>query len=178
LHYGLPISGLNSAAGSRHRPGGNCPRFRRRPVQRGGRSHRHQLFYRHTPYGRFQRSSTDSGGLDRPAAGRSHDGGVDEAWYGRIYRRLCIQRLEDNGLTPEKGRVLVDGASGGVGSIAVNMLDDRGYEVVASTGRTEEAEYLKSLGASKVIHRDQVTDFRGRATRTRQWAAAIDPVGG
>lgn len=91
---------------------------------------------------------------------------------------LCIQRLEDNGLTPEKGRVLVDGASGGVGSIAVNMLDDRGYEVVASTGRTEEAEYLKSLGASKVIHRDQVTDFRGRATRTRQWAAAIDPVGG
>lgn len=91
---------------------------------------------------------------------------------------LCIQRLEDNGLTPDKGRVLVDGASGGVGSMAVNMLYDRGYEVVASTGRTEEAEYLKSLGASKVIHRDEVTDFRGRATRTRQWAAAIDPVGG
>lgn len=91
---------------------------------------------------------------------------------------LAIQRLEENGLTPDSGKVLVDGASGGVGSLAINMLYDRDYDVVASTGRTEEAEYLKSLGASKAIHRDQVTDFRGRATRTRQWAAAIDPVGG
>ena len=91
---------------------------------------------------------------------------------------LAIQRLEENELTPDSGKVLVDGASGGVGSLAINMLYDRDYDVVASTGRTEEASYLKSLGASKVIHRDQVTDFRGRATRTRQWAAAIDPVGG
>lgn len=91
---------------------------------------------------------------------------------------LAIQRLEENGLTPDSGKVLVDGASGGVGSLAINMLYDRDYDVVASTGRTEEAEYLKSLGASKAIHRDQVTDFRDRATRTRQWAAAIDPVGG
>lgn len=91
---------------------------------------------------------------------------------------LSIQRLEDNGLEPGDGEVLVDGASGGVGSIAINMLASKGYEVVASTGRTEEAEYLKSLGARKVIHRDEVTDTDGKSTRKRRWKAAIDPVGG
>ncbi|MFC3420371.1 acryloyl-CoA reductase [Salinicoccus hispanicus] len=91
---------------------------------------------------------------------------------------LCIQRLEENGLEPGPGKVLVDGASGGVGSLAINMLADRGYSVVASTGRTEEAEYLKSLGADTVIHRDEVTDEDGKSTRKRQWKAAVDPVGG
>lgn len=91
---------------------------------------------------------------------------------------LCVKRLEENGLEPGSGKVLVDGASGGVGSLAINMLADKGYEVVASTGRTEEAEYLKSLGAAKVIHRDEVTDTDGKSTRKRQWQAAIDPVGG
>lgn len=91
---------------------------------------------------------------------------------------LSIQRLEDNGLEPGDGEVLVDGASGGVGSIAINMLAGKGYDVVASTGRTEEAEYLKSLGARKVIHRDEVMDMDGKSTRKRRWRAAIDPVGG
>lgn len=91
---------------------------------------------------------------------------------------LSIMRLESNGLKPEQGPVLVAGATGGVGSIAVNILAQRGYEVVASTGKLHEEAYLKHLGASKVIHRSEIVDTEQNSVRKQQWAAAIDPVGG
>ena len=91
---------------------------------------------------------------------------------------LSIDKLEQNGLKPEDGKVLVAGASGGVGSLSVNMLDDLGYHVEASTGHTEEAQYLKSIGAQRVVHRDEIFDEDQKSIRKRQWIAAIDPIGG
>ncbi|WP_171038222.1 NADPH:quinone oxidoreductase family protein [Aquibacillus sediminis] len=91
---------------------------------------------------------------------------------------LSVHRLEENGLTPEDGKVLVTGATGGVGSIAVAMLSKRGYEVVASTGKTSAHDYLKQLGASEVISREDVYNEKIRALDKQQWAAAVDPVGG
>ncbi|SFE05305.1 putative quinone oxidoreductase, YhdH/YhfP family [Paenibacillus catalpae] len=91
---------------------------------------------------------------------------------------LSVQRLEDNGLSPGNGPVVVAGASGGVGSVAVNILAKRGYEVTASTGRLSEEAYLKELGAAHVIHRDELTESERKPVRRPQWAAAVDPVGG
>ncbi|MBX0359254.1 acryloyl-CoA reductase [Halobacillus sp. Nhm2S1] len=91
---------------------------------------------------------------------------------------LSIHRLEENGLTPEEGPVLVTGASGGVGSIAVAMLAKRGYTVEASTGSPEHEEYLKDLGASKIISREEVYDGNLQAIASGRWAGAVDPVGG
>lgn len=91
---------------------------------------------------------------------------------------LSIQRLEDNGLTPEDGPVLVAGATGGVGSLAVAMLAKIGYEVTASTGKKEELEFLYHLGAKHVIDREEITAAENKSTRKSQWAGAIDPVGG
>ncbi|WP_406945642.1 acryloyl-CoA reductase [Halobacillus sp. SY10] len=91
---------------------------------------------------------------------------------------LSLHRLEENGLTPEQGPVLVTGASGGVGSIAVAMLAKRGYTVEASTGSPEHEEYLKDLGASKIISREEVYDGKLRSIASGRWAGAVDPVGG
>ncbi|OKL35572.1 NADPH:quinone oxidoreductase family protein [Domibacillus mangrovi] len=91
---------------------------------------------------------------------------------------LSVQRLEDNGLSPDKGKVLVTGATGGVGSLAVSMLAGRGYDVVASTGKKEEKEYLFKLGAKEIISRDDVYNGQVKALDKKQWAGAVDPVGG
>ncbi|WP_100010018.1 acryloyl-CoA reductase [Lentibacillus sediminis] len=91
---------------------------------------------------------------------------------------LSIQRLEDNGLEPGNGSVLVAGATGGVGSLAVDMLAKKGHDVTASTGSLDEAEYLRRLGAKEVVDRDDVTDTDSTPTRKKKWAAAVDPVGG
>ncbi|MBP1968357.1 putative YhdH/YhfP family quinone oxidoreductase [Virgibacillus natechei] len=91
---------------------------------------------------------------------------------------LSIQRLEDNGLNSSKGSVLVAGATGGVGSLSVDMLAKKGYNVAASTGKASEAEYLKKLGAKEIIDREEITDTDGTPTRKKKWAAAVDPVGG
>ncbi|MBU8920155.1 acryloyl-CoA reductase [Neobacillus sp. 114] len=91
---------------------------------------------------------------------------------------LSVQRLEENGVSPEKGRVLVTGATGGVGSIAVSMLAKRGYEVVASTGKAAEHDYLHNLGASEVISREEVYNGKIKALDKQLWAGAVDPVGG
>ncbi|WP_342431654.1 acryloyl-CoA reductase [Neobacillus sp. FSL H8-0543] len=91
---------------------------------------------------------------------------------------LSVQRLEDNGLSPEKGRVLVTGATGGVGSIAVSILAKRGYEVVASTGKATEHNFLHTLGAMEVISREQVFNGNVKALDKQLWAGAVDPVGG
>lgn len=91
---------------------------------------------------------------------------------------LSVQRLEDNELEPGQGPVLVAGATGGVGSIAVNILAKRGYEVVASTGKSNEEAYLKGLGAKQILNRYEIIDKDQTPIREEKWAGAIDPVGG
>ena len=89
---------------------------------------------------------------------------------------LCVQALERQGLTPDSGPILVTGAAGGVGSVAIALLADKGYHVVASTGRTEEETYLKDLGATDVIDRNELAGpVKPLAKET--WAGAIDAVG-
>lgn len=90
---------------------------------------------------------------------------------------LCIQRLEHNGLKPGDGTVLVTGATGGVGSVAVNMLAGLGYEVAASTGKASEHEYLQELGATKILSRDDVSGQSDSPLEAELWAGAVDPVG-
>jgi acrylyl-CoA reductase (NADPH) len=89
---------------------------------------------------------------------------------------LAIMALEKNGLTPDKGEVLVTGANGGVGSFAIALLARLGYRVVASTGRVSESAYLTSLGASEIIDRATLAE-PGRPLAKERWAGAIDSVG-
>jgi len=89
---------------------------------------------------------------------------------------LSVMALERQGVTPESGEILVTGASGGVGSYAITLLNRLGYAVVASTGRPEEADYLKSLGAQELIDRRTLSD-PGRPLARERWAGAIDAVG-
>ena len=91
---------------------------------------------------------------------------------------LSVHRLEENGLTPEKGKVLVTGATGGVGSVAVAMLAKRGYQVVASTGKEAEHDYLREIGAAEIISREELAGEKFRPLDKQLWAAAVDPVGG
>ncbi len=90
---------------------------------------------------------------------------------------LAIHRMEQNGQRPENGPVVVTGATGGVGSIAIDMLDARGYEAVAVTGKAGEDEYLKSIGARRILLRDEI-DFGKRPMEKAEWAGAIDNLGG
>jgi acrylyl-CoA reductase (NADPH) len=89
---------------------------------------------------------------------------------------LCVLALEHGGLAPEKGDVLVTGASGGVGSIAISVLSELGYRVIASTGRASEEAYLRSLGAAEVIDRATLS-APGRPIGSERWAGAVDSVG-
>ena len=91
---------------------------------------------------------------------------------------LSVLSLEERGLTPGAGPVLVTGATGGVGSIAVGILAARGYEVVASTGKQEAATYLRGLGAADVIDRAELSGEGGKPLESMLWAAAVDCVGG
>lgn len=90
---------------------------------------------------------------------------------------LAVQRLEENGLKPGNGPVLVTGASGGVGSLAVDMLAGRGYEVVALSGKVAQAEYLQGLGAARVLDRHSL-EMGERPLEKSLWAGAVDTVGG
>ncbi|MDX8044367.1 acryloyl-CoA reductase [Gracilibacillus sp. S3-1-1] len=91
---------------------------------------------------------------------------------------LSVQRLEENNLTPNNGKVLVTGATGGVGSFAVAILSALGYQVEASTGKESSHEYLRQLGADSIVSRDEVYDGKVHALGKQKWAAAVDPVGG
>tara|TARA_B100000959_G_scaffold151440_1_gene158821 strand:- start:7259 stop:8251 length:993 start_codon:yes stop_codon:yes gene_type:complete len=90
---------------------------------------------------------------------------------------LAIHRMEQNGQHPELGPIVVTGATGGVGSVAIDMLSTRGYEVIAVTGKSNKMEYLKELGAAKVIIRDDL-DYGKRPLEKAVWAGAIDNLGG
>lgn len=89
---------------------------------------------------------------------------------------LSVLALEHGGLTPQRGDILVTGANGGVGSIAIAILSSLGYRVVASTGRPEESEYLRSLGAAEIIDRRTLSE-PGAPIATESWAGAVDSVG-
>ena len=90
---------------------------------------------------------------------------------------LAIHRMEQNNQRPEGGPIVVTGATGGVGSIAVDMLDARGYEVFALTGKADKVDYLKSIGAREVLLRDEV-DYGKRPMEKAQYGGAIDNLGG
>ncbi|HEX7777500.1 MAG TPA: MDR family oxidoreductase [Parvibaculum sp.] len=89
---------------------------------------------------------------------------------------LCVMALERNGVTPDKGDILVTGAAGGVGSVAIALLAKLGYRVIASTGRLSEADYLKGLGAAEIIDRNELSG-PAKPFGKERWAGAIDSVG-
>lgn len=90
---------------------------------------------------------------------------------------LAIHRLEHNGLSPEVGPVIVTGATGGVGSLAVDMLAQRGYQVTALTGKADAADYLRQLGAAEILVRGEF-EMGGRPLEKATWAGAVDNLGG
>ena len=90
---------------------------------------------------------------------------------------LAIHRMEHNGQTPAKGPIVVTGATGGVGSVAIDMLAGRGYEVIAVSGKAESVDYLKALGASQVLLRSEI-DYGRRPLEAARFGGAIDNVGG
>ncbi|MGP4712802.1 MULTISPECIES: oxidoreductase [unclassified Psychrobacter] len=97
---------------------------------------------------------------------------------GGVTAALSIQKLEKMGAKPEHGSVAVSGATGGVGSISIAILNQLGYDVIAFSGKTEQTEHLKELGATEVRHRDSVNEVGSRPVGRELWANAIDTVGG
>ncbi|GGB02515.1 acrylyl-CoA reductase (NADPH) [Allosediminivita pacifica] len=91
---------------------------------------------------------------------------------------LAVMALEDHGLSPDKGEVLVTGAAGGVGSVATALLSNLGYEVAAVTGRPEQEDYLKGLGAARIVPRDEINETTKRPLESETWAGCVDAVGG
>lgn len=89
---------------------------------------------------------------------------------------LCVMALERHGITPDHGQIAVTGSSGGVGSVAISLLSKLGYETVAFTGRMEETDFLKSLGAAKVLNRAELGG-KGKELDTERWAGAVDVAG-
>ena len=91
---------------------------------------------------------------------------------------LAVMELEDHGLTPDQGEVLVTGAAGGVGSVAVAVLSNLGYQVAAVTGRPETEAYLRDLGAARIVPRAELAETVKRPLETETWAGCVDAVGG
>lgn len=91
---------------------------------------------------------------------------------------LAVIALEEHGLKPEQGEVLVTGAAGGVGSIATAMLGNLGYDVAAVTGRPETADYLASLGATRIVARNEIDTVSKKPLESETWAGCVDAVGG
>ncbi len=91
---------------------------------------------------------------------------------------LAVMALEDHGLKPGDGPVLVTGAAGGVGSVAVAILATLGHEVAAVTGRPETADYLRGLGATEIVARDELTEVTRKPLESERWAGCVDAVAG
>lgn len=99
--------------------------------------------------------------------------GIGTAGYTAM---LCVMALERYGLTPASGPIIVTGANGGVGSVAISILSKLGYHVIASTGRVDESDFLKELGASEIIDRAELSEA-GRPLGKERWAGGVDAVG-
>ncbi|MXW53568.1 MAG: YhdH/YhfP family quinone oxidoreductase [Gammaproteobacteria bacterium] len=91
---------------------------------------------------------------------------------------LCIHKLEDAGMRPGHGPVLVTGATGGVGSVAVHLLSSLGYQAFAASGKSSQTEFLKALGAHEVLSREDVSNDSHRPLQREKWAGVVDTVGG
>ncbi|MEL6411007.1 MAG: acryloyl-CoA reductase [Pseudomonadota bacterium] len=109
--------------------------------------------------------------------------GVDSRWAMAVgtagfTSMLAVMALEDHGLEPGRGPVLVTGAAGGVGSVATAILANLGYEVAGVTGRPETADYLKGLGASQIVAREQINETTKRPLEKETWSGCVDAVGG
>jgi len=91
---------------------------------------------------------------------------------------LAVMALEDHGLAPDRGEVLVTGAAGGVGSVATAILANLGYQVAGVTGRPETADYLKDLGAQAIVAREELNEPSKRPLEAERWAGCVDAVGG
>src|SRR6266704_1870079 len=91
---------------------------------------------------------------------------------------LAVHQLEKNGLGPQNGPVLVNGATGGRGSIAISIFSAQGYTVAASTGKSSEYDYLRKLGASEILSRQETSDESNRPLEKERWAGSVDSVGG
>src|SRR5947208_7650348 len=104
----------------------------------------------------------------------------DSMSYGTagLTAALCIMRLMAFGLSKDSGEVLVTGATGGVGSVAVGILAKLGFNVVAATGKTDEKNFLTQLGAKTIISREEANDTSGRPLQKGRWAGVVDAVGG
>jgi alcohol dehydrogenase len=104
----------------------------------------------------------------------------DSMAYGTagLTAALCVLRLLAGGLNKDQGEVLVTGATGGVGSIAVGILAKLGFDVIAATGKTNEEALLKKLGAKGIISREEANDTSGRPLQKPRWAGVVDTVGG
>lgn len=112
--------------------------------------------------------------IHRPAGISAHDAmAIGTAGYTSM---LCVMALQRYGLKSQDGPIVVTGANGGVGSVAICLLSKLGYEVIASTGRPQEADFLKSLGATEIIDRKELSE-PGRPLGTERWAGGIDSVG-
>lgn len=112
--------------------------------------------------------------IHRPAAFSARQAmAIGTAGYTAM---LCVMALEKHGVSPEQGEVLVTGAGGGVGSVAIALLHRLGFRVVASTGRPQEADYLRALGAAEVIDRARLS-APGRPLAKERWAGVVDTVG-
>ena len=90
----------------------------------------------------------------------------------------CVQKLEQSGMTPDSGPVLVTGSTGGVGSVAVKLLSQLGYDVTAVTGKAEKSDWLKSLGAASVISREEAAAGADKPLLAETWGGVVDTVGG
>jgi putative YhdH/YhfP family quinone oxidoreductase len=91
---------------------------------------------------------------------------------------IGVEKIVSQHIRPQKGSVLVTGATGGVGSFAVALLSHLGFSVIAATGKTDQKEWLKSIGAASVIHRDNITSVPDKPLLSSRWTAALDTVGG
>lgn len=129
-----------------------------------------------THHGGYAQKARVSGDwlIKLPASISTHDAmAIGTAGYTAM---LSILALEHNGVAPDRGAVLVTGANGGVGSVAVMILAGLGYRVIASTGRPEEADYLKGLGAAEIIDRSSLSEA-GPPIAAPRWIGAVDSVG-
>ena len=129
-----------------------------------------------THYGAYSERARVNGDwlVPLPEGISAHDAmAVGTAGYTAM---LCVMALERHGIAPQRGPVVVTGAAGGVGSVAIAILSKLGYHVVASTGRSAEAAYLRDLGAAEVIEREELTQ-PARPLGKERWAGGIDTVG-